>query len=185
MNYADTRVSRPTLTAVSACMQSSNEPYWELFVVIGLLRHLYFVHQTNHWTVSGDPFYGDHQLFQRLYAGVEENGGINDEIDSVAEKAVGLGSANLVDLASQLAFVSQLQQSFGHRPYNLPHPDKLVQLSLSAELTFLHAMEHVCQSLKSSGMMTHGLDNLLAGIEDTHESSVYLLKQRSTSVFLP
>lgn len=179
MNYMDSRISRPALGLIESCLQSSNEPYWELFVALGLLRHLYLVHQTNHWIASGDVFYGDHLLFQRLY---ELPVG---QIDQVAEKAVGLGSANLVDLSNQLEFVNELQKCCGHKAYNLPHPGMLVESSLSAELTFMHAMKHICDSLKDSGLMTHGLDNLLAGIEDTHEGSIYLLKQRSSQVFLP
>lgn len=176
--YLDNRVSRPMLSIIESCMQNSNESYWELFVVLGMLRHLYLTHQTNHWTASGDPFYGDHQLFQRLYE-------LNlDQIDNVAEKAVGLGSSNLVNLTDQLDFVKALQDCSA-RSFVIPHPGQLVESSLVAEMTFLHAMKHVCESLKGSGLMTHGLDNLLAGIEDSHEQSVYLLKQRATTVFMP
>lgn len=178
-NYMDTRICRPALGTIEACLDNSNEAYWELFVVLGMLRHLYLLHQTNHWTASGDPFYGDHLLFQKLYE-------LNlEQIDQVAEKAVGLGSANLVNLHEQLHFVNVLNECYGHKSYNLPHPGMLVESSLAAELTFLHAMRHVCKSLKDSGLMTHGLDNLLAGIEDSHEGSVYLLKQRSSQVFMP
>lgn len=176
--YVDTRVSRPALNIVNDCLHTGTESYWELFVVLGMLRHLYLVHQTNHWVASGDPFYGDHLLFQKLYE-------LNlEQIDQVAEKAVGLGSPSLVDLSSQLQLVNALQACVV-RPYTMPHPGQLVEVSLTAELTFLHAMTHISKSLSDSGLMTRGLDNLLAGIEDSHEGSVYLLKQRSTSVFLP
>jgi hypothetical protein len=52
-----------------------------------------------------------------------------------------------------------------------------------AEMNFLAVMKQLCESLKETGLMTHGLDNLLAGIEDAHEGHVYLLKQRVTKPF--
>ena len=37
--------------------------------------------------------------------------------------------------------------------------------------------------LKEMGLLTRGLDNMIAGIEDKHESHVYLLKQRCMNSF--
>ena len=175
---ADSRICRPMLSVAMECLGSSNESYWELFVILGMLRTLYLTHQTHHWTASGDPFYGDHLLFQKLYE-------LNlEQIDSVAEKSVGLGSTNLVNLTGQLQLVSALQECL-QKPFAMPHPNQLIETSLVAETTFLHFMRHACASLKETGLMTHGLDNLLAGIEDSHEGSVYLLKQRATTAFMP
>ena len=67
-------------------------PYSQLSVVLVHLKHLYVLHQNHHWTSMGDPFYGDHLLFQRLYEATVE------EIDSIAEKAIGLVSNTNVDL---------------------------------------------------------------------------------------
>jgi hypothetical protein len=60
----------------------------------------------------------------------------------------------------------------------IPSSADLAKKSLMAEMNFLSVMKHLCDSLKECGLMTHGLDNLLAGIEDKHEGHVYLLKQR-------
>jgi len=175
--YDNMKVSRPTLALVEAMLASSNEPYFQLHVVLSFLRYLYLLHQTNHWTASGDPYYGDHLLFERLYTATVE------EIDAIGEKAVGLGSPHLVNLDSQLKSVMLIQES-NHRHYVIPRPDELVDSSLVAEATFLCSMKLICDSLKSDGLMTHGLDNLLAGIEDKHEGSLYLLKQRAQSTFM-
>ena len=42
-------------------------PYPQLSVVLVYLKHLAAIHQNHHWTAIGDPYYGDHLLFQRLY----------------------------------------------------------------------------------------------------------------------
>lgn len=150
-----------------------NVPYAQLSVLLVHLRFLAMVHQTHHWTAKGDPFYGDHLLFERLYNGVLE------DIDALAEKSVGLGSNDNVNLPLQVQQLNTLAQSYGTSS-TLPQASDLSKRSLVAEVSFLRCAAHCAQSLKEMGLMTRGLDNLLAGIEDKHEGHVYLLKQRST-----
>lgn len=174
--YNDMKVSRQMIATVGTLLESSNDPYYPLHVTLAFLRYLSMTHQINHWTSSGDPFYGDHQLFSRLYELAD------GEIDKIAEKAVGLGSAQLVEMNQQLRSVCMLQES-NQRHYVIPRPDELVDTSLVAEATFLYAMKMICEKLKECGAMTPGLDNLLAGVMDSHENSFYLLKQRSLTSF--
>ena len=82
-------------------------PCPQLSVILVNLRFLALVHQTNHWVAKGDAFYGDHLLFSRLYDTV------NGEVDSIAEKAVGVGTDRSVDLNLQLSQVQRLAQNFG------------------------------------------------------------------------
>lgn len=174
--YNDMKVSKSTLATVNMLLESSNDPYHPLQVALAFLRYLSLTHQANHWTCSGDPFYGDHQLFSKLYELT------TDEIDKVAEKAVGLGSPQLVNVKDQLISVCALQES-NQRHFVIPRPDELIDSSLVAEATFLYAMKIICSKLNECGAMTQGLDNLLAGIMDSHENSFYLLKQRSLTSF--
>ena len=146
-------------------------PYAELSVVLVHLKFLAEVHQNHHWTCMGDPYYGDHLLFQRLYDGVK------GEIDLVAEKAVGMGSTSNVDLSlttSQLLKLVSEYKSFT----TIPHPTDLVRRSLTAEMNFIKVVDQMIDCLEECGMLTNGIDNMLQGIADTHESHVYLLKQR-------
>jgi DNA-binding ferritin-like protein len=146
-------------------------PYPELSVALVHLKYLAALHQNHHWTAMGDPYYGDHLLFERLYNGITE------EIDAVAEKAIGLGSTQNVNL--HLQYHQLLKLIVGHGSAStIPQSSELARKSLLAEMNFLLVMKHLCDTLKGCGMMTHGLDNMLAGIEDKHESHVYLLKQR-------
>jgi len=146
-------------------------PYPQLSVVLVYLKYLAAVHQYHHWICVGDPYYGDHLLFERLY------GDIPGEVDSIAEKAVGLGCTANVDLQLVHSQLLKLIAGAGSATM-IPQSSDLARKSLMAEMNFLATMKHLCDSLNECGLMTHGLDNLLAGIEDKHEGHVYLLKQR-------
>lgn len=146
-------------------------PYPQLSVVLVRLKYLAALHQNHHWTCMGDPYYGDHLLFERLY------GDIPGEVDSIAEKAIGLGCTANVDLHLVHSQLLKLITGSGSATM-IPQSTDLAKKSLMAEMNFLAVMKHLCDSLKECGLMTHGLDNLLAGIEDKHEGHVYLLKQR-------
>ena len=148
-------------------------PYPQLSVFLVYLKYLSAVHQNHHWITRGDAFYGDHLLFQRLYDAVAE------DIDSVAEKAIGLGCNDNVDLLRVTSQFTKLVQTYTHAS-TIPQPSELARRSYIAEMNFLKATSHLVGHLKECGMLTRGLDNLLAGIEDKHEGHIYLLKQRIT-----
>jgi len=166
-------VVEPNLDIVTDNMvaQWGTVSYPQLSVLLVHLRFLAMVHQYHHWITKGEPFYGDHLLFQRLYEGVLE------EIDSVAEKAIGLGSTANVDLVLQTSQLLKLVQGQGMTT-TIPQPAELAKRSYLAEMNFLKAASHLVEHLKECGTLTRGLDNLIAGIEDKHEGNVYLLKQR-------
>jgi hypothetical protein len=147
-------------------------PYAQLSVILVHLRFLADVHRTHHWTAKGDPFYGDHLLFERLYATAVA------EVDCLAEKAVGLGGVDNVNLPLQLQQVARMAQNYGMAS-TIPQPSELARRSLIVEVGFLRCVAHCVGSLKEQCLMTRGLDNMLAGVEDSHEGHVYLLKQRS------
>lgn len=145
--------------------------YGPMTVLLAALRSLYFLHQQHHWISQGQNYYGDHLLFQRLYESIAE------EIDATAEKCVGVGDQTTIDLSLQLKLaykmLSDLQMA------SMTQGDDAVKRSLSAEYTFLYVCDLVSQTLDSQGLLTTGLDNFIAGLSDTHEGNVYLLKQRN------
>ena len=163
----------PNLTVMTDNMiaEWGGSSYAPLSVVLVHLKYLYALHQNHHWTAMGDPYYGDHLLFQRLY------GNIVQEIDGIAEKAIGLGSTSNVDL--QLVNSQVLKLICGQGSVTMiPQSTDLAKKSLMAELNFIKVIDHVMVCLKELGLLTHGLSNMLEGIADVHESHVYLLKQR-------
>lgn len=159
------------ITTENMVSEWGNIPYAELSVLLVHLRYLQMVHQTHHWTASGDAFYCDHTLFNQAY----ENA--TDEIDKVAEKSVGLHSSQNVNIQLQ---VSQLQKLVENYTVinTIPDPDELVKQSLKAELVFCVTLDVLLEILEENASLTKGLDNLLSQILDNHEKTVYLLKQR-------
>jgi DNA-binding ferritin-like protein len=146
-------------------------PYGQLSLLLVHLRFLAHVHQTHHWTCKGDAFFGDHLMFEKLY-----NQTIED-IDAIAEKAVGLGSEETVGLPLQVKQLARLTEQYGSS-LTIPRAGELARRSMTAEINFLKIAANMSCSLKEAGLMTRGLDNLLAGIEDRHEGHVYFLKQK-------
>ena len=146
-------------------------PYPQLSVLLVHLKYLYALHQNHHWTSMGDPFYGDHLLFQRLYQATVE------EIDGLAEKAIGLGSTTNVNLMLQTSQLLKLVTSEGTASM-IPTSSDLAKKSLMAEMNFLKVIDIMISCLQECGLLTNGLSNMLQGIADIHEGHIYLLKQR-------
>ena len=146
-----------------------SRPEMALPAVLVMLRSLAMIHQTHHWCTSGESYYADHLLFERLY------GGVVAEIDSVAERAVGTGSQRLIqDAQNQASAVQRVVAMFP----NDGTARGMLTTSLEAEKCFSECVPEVVKALKDAGMLSRGTDNLLAGIEDKHEEHCYLLQQR-------
>jgi DNA-binding ferritin-like protein len=161
----------PGLVADNLLQEWGGMPYAQLSVVLVHLRFLAFVHQTNHWIAKGDPFYGDHLLFERLYNET------TNEVDKVAEKAVGMGSEQNVDLMLQLQQLQRLVNGYG-ASQAVPQATDLVRRSMMVEVNFISMIDAMCASMQEQGILTKGVENMLQGIADVHEGHVYLLKQR-------
>lgn len=142
--------------------------------VLGVLRAASFLHQTHHWQTSGQSSYADHLLFDRLYKDSQPH------IDQVGEKAVGLGHAGLVDPARQAQHVAQL---IGVVTGSNAGPIELVRASLRMESLVLAAVQEALRILGASNGLTAGIENLLQGVADLHETFVYLLQQRESDAY--
>jgi DNA-binding ferritin-like protein len=146
-------------------------PYSQLSVLLVYLKFLSAVHQNHHWTCMGDPFYGDHLLFSKLYEAVD------GEVDPVAEKAIGLGCTSNVNPQLMHSQILKLLTGVGSAS-TIPQSSDLARNSLMVELNFLKVVSSCRSSLEESGLLTNGVDNMLQDIADKHEGHVYLLKQR-------
>ncbi len=141
----------------------------ELGTILAFLRALAAVHQAAHWQTRGPDAYADHLLFERLY------GDLLPEIDAVAERAV-VEESDAVNPIEQTRQVAGLVESLGYGPRDA---QGLVNISLDAEKKYLLVSQILVKRLKGRGALSRGTDNLLAGIEDKHETHVYLLHQRA------
>jgi DNA-binding ferritin-like protein len=148
--------------------------YAELGVFIDLLRALSLLHHTHHWQTQGSQFYGDHLLYQRLYELADA------QIDGVGEKAVGLGSPDLVMTRHSLENMRRYIEALEDADIMDAPALKMAKRSLLAEKSFITAGEKLMDQLKSKGLLTRGVEQLLGTILDQREGVLYLLKQRVT-----
>ena len=155
----------------NACSEWGSVPVPQLSVLLVQLRYLALVHQTHHWTAKGDPFYGDHVMFGEMYDST------NSEVDAIAEKAVGFGTSQNVDLLLQCTQLMRLVQNYG-MSQTIPQSTELAKRSLMAEINFIKTLNTLVGAMKENGTLTGGLENLFGGIEDQHEKHVYKLKMR-------
>ena len=135
-----------------------------LLQLLSILRAVHWSHWTTHWRVKGDPFYGDHLLFQRLYEAAVE------EVDCLAEKIVGeFGPEAVGDLALMADSARFLEA----------HPgDDLVARALEIEEHLQQALRKAYDSLKASGTLSLGMDDFLMATASAHETNLYLLRQK-------
>jgi DNA-binding ferritin-like protein len=139
--------------------------------LLACMRAVADLHQTHHWQTRGSSYYGDHLLFERIYNESQSF------VDQLAEKAIGLGNADLVDLCKQSELRHKKILEMCGETSNVS-PQEMVERSLKAEKKLIEMTKNSISSLESCNQLTHGLSNLLEGIADAHEGFVYLLKQR-------
>jgi len=152
-------------------MTYGDAKYAELGVFIDLLRALSMLHHTHHWQTKGSQFYGDHLLYQRLYELAD------GQIDMVGEKAVGLGSPELVDYKHSLENMNRYLAAVESGDIMDAPALKMAKRSLLAEKSFITAGEKMMDQLKSKGLLTRGVEQLLGTILDQHDGVLYLLTQ--------
>ena len=128
------------------------------------LRAAHHLYHTLHWQAKGAPFYGDHELFKRLYKGVE------DDIDDLAEVIAGHYGSDKLDPIKAWAMagekISMIAQQ-GGTP--LVIAEMIMELSEAANDAIVNGVE--CP-------YPGALSNLVSGIGTKHLADVYLLKQR-------
>ena len=140
-----------------------------LLQLLAILRALQWSHQTAHWKVRGEPFYGDHLLFQKLYEAVGE------EIDTLAEKIVGIYGPGAI---TNLSVISDTHQFIANHAAT-GAGDSSYQCALQMEEHLQRALKLAYDELKASGEMSLGLDDFLMATANAHETALYLLRQRN------
>jgi DNA-binding ferritin-like protein len=134
--------------------------------LLATLRATQWIHWTGHWQASGNPYYGDHLLLQRLYEG------LNDEIDTLAEKMVAMYGIDSVNPAAQAELFNRIVQ-------RLSKEQSPILRSLNTELKLMGMLEATFKELEAMGKLSLGLNDFIAAAANNHETYVYLLKQRT------
>lgn len=127
---------------------------------LAYLKALHWLHWTLHWTSAGPASYSDHLLFERLYTGVQ------GEIDSFAEKIVGMRDMGVVSP------VDSITRTLGAMKEWESETDP-VQKAYRAENDFYAFLNEMLQRPFPPGM-----ENFLQGVADAHDTHLYLLRQR-------
>lgn len=137
----------------------------DLTSLLGLLHALSWLHWTTHWQTQGDPSYGDHLLFERLY------GAMPPEIDALAEKMVQVHGREAVDVERHLPAMGAWLARW------VPERDP-VGRALGAERDLQAMVKRTYDGLKARGGLSLGLDDYLMSTANAHETHLYLLQQR-------
>ena len=139
---------------------------------VALHRMMLIMYQHVHWGTKGTAYYADHLLFERIYNKISE------EIDGIAEKAVGLSSElSICPIETTTSALELLKNIFPK--FNISgDPHEFVEDMLIMENIFLEQNEKLYNKLEEEGSLTLGLDDLLTSIHSSHEENMYLLKQR-------
>ena len=140
--------------------QEKRSPVDLMSLYVTFLRALYLLHQQNHFKTPG---YAEHLLFQRIYEGVSE------AVDEAAEKTMGVfGDLTKMDKVSLLAAQFESTDSSALA---------CLKSSLAAEIAMGKFTEKVYNTLKETGAITLGLDDMLMSQHSGGEVRVYLLQQ--------
>lgn len=134
---------------------------------VATLKAISLIHQHSHWTTKGDPFYGNHLLFERIYKSALE------DLDLAAEKFIGLFGEDCLDY--------QLQADLLHKVL-LKYKDsegEPLAMSLAIEKDFLKFSKDAYNCFEEEGKLTLGLDDMVMAIASNREGAVYLLQQPS------
>lgn len=138
----------------------------QLSDLLATLRAVHFIHWTGHWQVKGNPYYGDHLLLQRLYEGLD------NEIDTLAEKLVAMFGVEIVNPAQQSVRMNQIIQSLS----TIQNP---IMRSLNAEKKLMRLLEHTFKNLEKQNSLSLGMNDFIAATANAHETYIYLLQQRT------
>ena len=156
-----------------SCMgQPGNESVETLCWLLACLRQQYMLYQNAHWQSNGEAFYSNHQLFQRIYQGEEEDetGGVQADVDALAERMVGLFGTPCVDMQTLMPKMVMFCQRWCKIPCH--H-----RRALASEADFQRAVQLALKTLEAEGRLTVGLENLLQDMADRHEVNMYLIQQ--------
>lgn len=143
-----------------------------LSAYIGFLRAYHLWMHGAHNVAKGPSFAGDHvELYGKIYNEVQ------DAIDLVIEKGIGVYQDEGIACPMKIAEDVLVVFSDWESPSNLP-AERIAALALEYTRSLVQIGEGTSKTLDNMEVLTYGMDNLLAGLVDTHESYVYLLQQR-------
>lgn len=133
-------------------------------LIVVTLRCIAITHQTNHWIYKGKTFYGNHEMFDRLYQSALE------DTDSAAEKFMGLFGEGWLNVSMQASLIGKVLSNYAKIEDN-------VSQSLQIEKDFVKLLKQSQDAFEANGDLTLGLADMLGNISSSRETAIYLLQQ--------
>lgn len=133
--------------------------------LLGALRAAHWSHWTSHWQTLGPTYYGDHLLLQRIYEAMPA------EIDTLAEKMVGMYGSAVVDAVCQAHVMIEFLEA-----QDIPDP---ISRALAVEEHLQVFLQDVFTRLETSNTLSLGMNDFIAATANAHETFIYLLRQRT------
>lgn len=139
---------------------------------LGFLRAYHLWMHGAHNVTKGPAFAGDHvELYGRIYNEVQ------DAIDGVIEKGVGVYQDESIACPMRITDDAMLILNEWESPSGLP-AERIATLALEYTKQLVKIDEGTAHVLEEMGVLSYGMDNMLGGLADNHETYVYLLQQR-------
>ncbi len=147
-------------------LSSHKEAEHLLKVLLATLRSAHLIHWTGHWQVMGDTQYGDHLLLDRVYSSFP------DDIDTLAEKIVSTYGPDSVDPVEQSKMMAECTSVL------TPPCEPVLERSLQIEEQLQKLLKATYDKLKECDNLTLGMDDFIMALSNTHDTFIYLLRQR-------
>ena len=135
------------------------------------IRTLSIWFQHAHWSTKGHTSYGDHLLYERIYNEITE------ELDVLAEKAVGFTGTRAVDTHMHSKLLAEMLCAYPS-PSRADEATMIASAGLAIINDYIDTINETYKSLKDAGKMTMGLDDFFMALVNKLEGNMYLLKQR-------
>lgn len=143
-----------------------------LSVYISFLRAYHLWMHGAHNVSKGPSFAGDHvELYGRIYNEVQA------VIDGVIEKGVGVYQDEGIACPMKITEDAMLMLNEWESPAD-QSAERIAKLALEYTKQLVDIGEGTARTLEDMEVLTYGMDNMLAGLVDTHENYAYLLHQR-------
>jgi len=143
-----------------------------LSAYVGFLRAYHLWMHGAHNVVKGASFAGDHvEIYGKIYNEVQ------DAIDFVIEKGVGVYHSEAIACPMKITEDAMMILNEWESPSEQAS-ERIATLALEYTKHLISIGEGTATTLEDMGVLTYGMDNMLAGLVDTHENYAYLLQQR-------
>ena len=143
-----------------------------------LLMYICFVKSNQMWFHSahhvskGKSFAGDHEL---LYGKIYET--LTEDLDAIIERAIGYTDSEIFACPIVLSQMSAKVLKHFCSPSGKSDIE-IVEIAYDSLEGLIKNTESLHQKLESSGQLSLGFEDLLAGFANQYETYIYMLKQR-------